>query len=297
MEGEENMWLLFSILTVLLWGTSDVIFKSAASDDANSVLRLLAYNGIILGVCSLAYMLIIGGSITMRAILTYAPIATIYITSMLFYYKAMPKIKISIASTIANSSCLLTTLLCIFVLNQQVTWLQIGGIALIVVGLAVLSFEKEEGFSHIDSREARRRAYIKGVGFALLYFVLDGVGSFLDDYVLDDTLLAEEVIVSYGLIYLLVGVACYIALKARNREHRFFSNRRKVAGSLVETAGQFTFVYAFAFGDAALASPFIAAFAAVSVILSRIFLKEKLSVKQYVMVAMMLAGMAILAIE
>ncbi|MGI6175412.1 MAG: EamA family transporter [Christensenellales bacterium] len=291
------MWLLFSILTVLLWGTSDVIFKSAASDDANSVLRLLAYNGIILGVCSLLYMLIIGGSITLQAILTYLPIATIYITSMLFYYKAMPKIKISIASPIANSSCLLTTLLCIFVLNQQVTWLQIGGIALIVVGLVVLSFEKEEGFSRIDSREARRRAYIKGVGFALLYFVLDGVGSFLDDYVLDDTLLAEEVIVSYGLIYLLVGVVCYIALKTRHRGYRFFSNRRKVAGSLVETAGQFTFVYAFAFGDAALASPFIAAFAAVSVILSRIFLKEKLTAKQYGMVAMMLAGMAILAIE
>ena len=57
-----------------------------------------------------------------------------------------------------------------------------------------------------------------------------------------------------------------------------------------------TYLLAFSFGDAALASPFIACFAAVSVILSRVFLKEKLRPYQYVVIALMIAGMAVLAI-
>ena len=47
----------------------------------------------------------------------------------------------------------------------------------------------------------------------------------------------------------------------------------------METAGQYTYIYAFAFGDAAIASPYIAAYSIVTVILSRIFLKRKIKEK------------------
>jgi drug/metabolite transporter (DMT)-like permease len=289
------MWLLFSILTVLLWGTSDVLFKSVSSEGRTDALKLLAMNGTVYGVCCLIYWAIVGG-FSFTSLIQYLPVAAIYIASMLFYYKMLPHIKISIASPIANSSCVLTTLLCVIVLGQRVNAMQAVAILLIVAAIVVLSFDKTE-----QSPTAGPRDYLIGIGFAMLYFVLDGTASFLDDYMLSDALAGNDVIIAYGIWYLLVGLsAMAIAAKKQGGDRLdfgFVRDGKTLLGCLIETAGQFTYVFAYAYGDAAIASPFIASFSMVSVILSRIFLKEKLGIKQYVLVAMMLAGMFILAIE
>ena len=74
------------------------------------------------------------------------------------------------------------------------------------------------------------------------------------------------------------------------------NNKLKLLGTLLETAGQYTYIYAFAFGDAAIASPYIAAYSIVTVILSRIFLKEKLKKKQYILIGIILVALVILSI-
>lgn len=291
------MWLLFSILTVLLWGTSDVIFKSVSNEGRVDEFKLLALNGMVYGVCCLIYWAIVGG-FEFSSLIKYFPIAAIYISSMVFYYKMLPHIKISLASPIANSSCVLTTILCVVVLKQSVSAPQAVGILLIVSAIIILSFDKSE-----QSADAGVRDYLVGIGFAMLYFVLDGTASFLDDYILDDTLSANDVIISYGIWYLLVGIIMlFVAARRSGSKNKrldfgFVKDGKTLIGCLLETGGQFTYVFAYAYGDAAIASPFIASFAMVSVILSRIFLKEKLGAKQYILVAMMLAGMFILGIE
>lgn len=290
------MWLIFSILTVLLWGTSDVLFKSVSNEGRADELKLLSLNGTVYGVCCLIYWAIVGG-FELQSLFTYFPIAALYIASMVFYYKMLPHIKISLASPIANSSCVLTTVLCVVVLGQTVNAMQAVGILLIVSAILVLSFDKSE-----QSADVGLRDYLVGIGFAMVYFLLDGTASFLDDYILDETLSASDVIISYGVWYLLVGVVA-LFIKARKDggktrlDFGFAKDGKTLVGCLIETAGQFTYVFAYAYGDAAIASPFIASFAMVSVILSRIFLKEKLGPKQYVLVGMMLAGMFILGIE
>ena len=130
--------------------------------------------------------------------------------------------------------------------------------------------------------------------------LLDAVGSFMDENVLETDLSENQVLVAYALIYMVVGIICLIYLLATHKTEGLFNfkeDKRKLVGSLVETAGQFTYIYAFAFGDAALASPFIAAYSAVTIILSRIFLKEKLRVRQYAMLALVFVGIIILSIE
>ncbi len=292
------MWVLFAVLTVLFWGTSDVLFKNVSDTGQADELILLAMNGTVYGAACLIYWAILGWSFSWASLVKYLPIAAIYIGSMLFYYKMLPHIKISLASPIANSSCVVTTLLCIFVLKQPVGIWQAGAIVLIVAAIIILSLDREP---RRPAAGLTARDYVIGLSCALVYFVLDGVGSFLDDNILDATLTAEDVIIAYGLCYLLVGViALFAAAKkpgGKKPDFSFVTRPRILCGCLVETAGQFTYVYCYAAGDAALASPFIASFSAVSILLSRIFLKEKLSLKQAVLVCMMLAGMFILAIE
>ena len=68
------MWLFFAVLTVLMWGSSDVFFKRASSKEG-SVADLIAYNGIVLFVFTLAYMLVKGIGFTFYAIVRDIPVA------------------------------------------------------------------------------------------------------------------------------------------------------------------------------------------------------------------------------
>ena len=302
------MWLLFATITVLLWGTSETIFKKVSTIEKHSVLKLISFNGIILGICAIVFMLITRTEINLNILITYLPVALIYIASMFCTYKAMTLVKVSILSPLQNSSCAITTILCIFLLKQEVGIPQIIAIALIIICMILLSINKDEvlrlesGDKEADKKNAKRAylLYLKGIAFALGYWFLDGIGSFMDDYTLEANLSAEQVIIAYSFIYEIIGVICAIIVKIKDRDYKYTKvkeNKLKLLGTLVETAGQYTYIYAFAFGDAALASPYIAAYSVVTVILSRIFLKEKLSKKQYVLIALILAGMITLSIE
>ncbi len=302
------MWLLFATITVLLWGTSETIFKKVSTIEKYSVLKLISFNGIILGICAIVFMLITRTEINLHILITYLPVALIYIASMFCTYKAMTLVKVSILSPLQNSSCAITTILCIFLLKQEVGIPQIIAIALIIICMILLSINKDEvlrlesGDKEADKKNAKRAylLYLKGIAFALGYWFLDGIGSFMDDYTLEANLSAEQVIIAYSFIYGIIGVICAIIVKFKDRDYKYTKvkeNKLKLLGTLVETAGQYTYIYAFAFGDAALASPYIAAYSVVTVILSRIFLKEKLSKKQYVLIALILAGMITLSIE
>ena len=302
------MWLLFATITVLLWGTSETIFKKVSTIEKHSVLKLISFNGIILGICAIVFMLITRTEINLNILITYLPVALIYIASMFCTYKAMTLVKVSILSPLQNSSCAITTILCIFLLKQEVGIPQIIAIALIIICMILLSINKDEvlrlesGDKEADKKNAKRAylLYLKGIAFALGYWFLDGIGSFMDDYTLEANLSAEQVIIAYSFIYGIIGVICAIIVKIKDRDYKYTKvkeNKLKLLGTIVETAGQYTYIYAFAFGDAALASPYIAAYSVVTVILSRIFLKEKLSKKQYVLIALILAGMITLSIE
>lgn len=302
------MWLLFATITVLLWGTSETIFKKVSTHERHSVLKLISFNGIILGICAIIFMLITRTEINLSILKTYLPIALIYIVSMFCTYKAMTLVKVSILSPLQNSSCAITTLLCIFILGQHIGVVQVIAIAVIIISMIILSINKDEvlriesGNKEEDEKNAKRAymLYIKGIAFALGYWLLDGIGSFMDDYTLEADLSAEQVIIAYSLIYAVIGIIALIVLKFKDREYKLFdvkTNKLKLAGTLVETAGQYTYIYAFAFGDAALASPYIAAYSIVTVILSRIFLKEKLKRRQYILIGLILISMIALSFE
>ena len=71
----------------------------------------------------------------------------------------------------------------------------------------------------------------------------------------------------------------------------------KYVGAVFETAGQFAYIYAIADEDHVMyAAPIISAYCVASVLWSRLFLKEKLSRKHYLMVFLVVIGIIILGI-
>ena len=302
------MWLIFATITDLLWGTSETIFKKVSTQERHSVLKLISYNGIVLGICALVFMLITKTEMTWDVIFTYLPISIIYITSMFCTYKAMTLVKVSILSPLQNSSCAITTVLCVVLLKQKIQVAQIIAIIVIMICMVLLSINHDEtlriesGNKEEDEKNAKRAyiLYLKGLLFALGYLFLDGIGSFMDDYTLEADLSAEQVIIAFSFIYCFVGIICGILLKVKDKRYRIFQlkqNKLKLIGTFIETAGQYTYIYAFAFGEAALASPFIATYSIITILLSKLFLKEELTKKQYILIALIVIAMITLSFE
>lgn len=303
-------WVIFAALTVILWGTSETIFKSVSNNEKDSVLKLISYNGLVLGICSLIYMLITKTEISFEMILTYLPVSLIFITSMFCTYAAMRYVKVSITSPIQNSACALSSILCILVLGQEVNVIHAIAIIAIIIGLVLISINKDENNCENEEKQTKsRKVFLIGIGFALMYWVLDGFGSFMDENLLESTLTADQLFISYGLIYMSIAILAGISLqimKYMKKQKGIYEEEivpskifraKKLLGALVETSGQFTYTYAYFFGDGSIVAPFIASYCIVTMLFSRIFLKEKLSIRQYILIGIILISLITLSVE
>ncbi|MDD6145482.1 MAG: DMT family transporter, partial [Oscillospiraceae bacterium] len=100
---------------------------------------------------------------------------------------------------------------------------------------------------------------------------------------------------SYELTFLICAILILIFLKIKKQKFVIKEQGNRTVAAVFETIGQFTYVYAMS-GKAVVAAPMIASYSVVSMILSRIFLKEKLTVKQYICIAFIMLGILVLGI-
>lgn len=145
------------------------------------------------------------------------------------------------------------------------------------------------------------------IAFAMpfCYAILDALGSFLDiTYLEMETTrlmgVTEENIedianTSYELSFFIVAIILLIYIKSRGVRFELPTQRDKILAAVCETAGQLTYVYAMS-GNGAIAAPIISSGCIVSLLLARIFLKEKLSKMQYLFIGVVIAGIVMLAI-
>ena len=147
--------------------------------------------------------------------------------------------------------------------------------------------------------------HLKLICMPFLYAILDGVASFLDAFFLEmestplvnvtaDTIELTANI-SYELTFFIVAILLIIFIKMRRETLQLHKQKDKFLAALLETAGQFTYVFALA-GNAIIAAPIISSVCVVSVILSRIFLKEKLNKKQYLAIGIVILGILMLSV-
>lgn len=299
------MWFGFAVIALLCWSGSDLFSKIGCQDakDKYSHLKMVMAVGLVMGIHA-AYEIFVGGTeINGNVILTYLPVSMLYIVSMAIGYLGLRYIELSISSPICNSSGAVVAIL-IFA-TRGFGELQpdaIAAVALVCVGVVALGIT--EAREDVELRRARQDAsnhhYAKSfiaILLPIIYCLLDALGTFADTIVLE-TLDEDSANVAYELTFLAVGIVCAIyVLGVKKQKLLPKQEAPKYAGAICETAGQFAYIYALAdTKHAALAAPIISAYCVASVLWSRIFLKEKLSIKHYGSILLVVAGIVILGI-
>ena len=108
-----------------------------------------------------------------------------------------------------------------------------------------------------------------------------------------------DVLILYGLTFFVAGFICWFYLWGKNKKpYNPFrkSEVNKGIAACCEEAGQVFYIYAMALKPV-LAAPMVASYCIISVVLSRIFIKEKLRRSQYFCVVLVIIGIVILGIS
>ena len=294
------MWFTLSLLTIAAWALSDLFSKRGTKpEDKNSHLKLIIAVGTFMTAHALFYLLANDVPFSSKAIISYAPVSAMYILAMALGYVGLRYIELSISTPICNSSGAVACILCILILKQSISPMQIVGVVIVSVSIFLLSMSEREA-----ERESLRAASEKSsrfdnkflaLLFPLLYCFIDGLGSFLDAFYLDTGILEENVAnLAYEFTFGICALFSYLYLRFVKKERFSFIGQKDFCiAAACETAGQFTYIHAL--GDnAVVAAPLISSYCVFSVMLSRLILKEKLRAKQYIIIAALVSGIVIL---
>ena len=302
-------WLFFSVATALLWGTAELFYKKGAQpDEKYSHLKISVWVGVVMGIHAIYTLLTQNIGFNPMNILINLPVSLFYIFSMTFSYFGMRFIEESISDPIENTAGVICVLLFAIFMGDEFSALTWISVAVITVGVVGVSFLENKGETPRKKKLGKTLAIV-AFCMPFVYALMDAFGTFLDDafFLVEDIANApfvdvtEETIeavanTSYELTFALFALGLFIFMKAKKVKFGPVPQHKdKILAAVFETAGQFTYVYALG-GQDAIAAPILSSVCVVSLLLSRIFLKEKLNWKTYVFIGIVIIGILLLAV-
>ena len=297
------MWLLFALLTTFSWAFADLFYKKGAEPtDKTSHIKTVIMVGLVMGVHAFVYMIINNIHFSPVRLITYSPVSFMYILSMTVGYIGLRYIELSISSPVQNSSGMVTAILVFIFFSHTLKVLESIAVIIITAGIIALAIlEKQISNKTVTLNDYEKKKYQRSfiaLMFPVLYCLIDGLGTFADAVYLDELSLITEddALLAYEFTFFICAVISFIYLKIKKVKFNLFKEKDKGAAAVFETAGQFFYVFAMA-QNAIIVAPLISSYSVFSVLLSRIFLKERLNRKQYIVVAIVIIGIALLALS
>ncbi|MBP5288861.1 MAG: EamA family transporter [Clostridia bacterium] len=320
-------WFWLALLCLLFWGGADLFYKKGTDErDRYSHLKIAVWVGLLMGVAALILLPFSETGFSLSSLLVnavkYSPASLAYIISMVIGYAGLRYLEISIVSPVQNASGAFSMIAMMLyfaatgTVNEDLGDFEPGNLAgtgLIIAGMIALGFvesrlarREADRLAATDAGKRANRKYQFGalaLLFPILYCIFDTIGTAADGIILNEETglgLGEiDVLILYGLTFLLAGIGAWVFLwiKTGKPYNPFAKNEllNKGTAALFEEGGQIFYVYAMA-KNPVLAAPMVASYCIVSVVLGRIFLKEKLKASQYACVAAVIAGIVVLGV-
>lgn len=304
------MWLVFTIATTLLWGFAELFYKKGAQpDEKYSHLKITVCVGAVMGLHAIFTLLTQDINYDPINLIKYLPVSLLYIVSMAFSFFGMRFIEESISDPIENTAGVITALLFVVFMSESISTFTWISIAIITIGVVGVGYVENHGET-IRKKKLGKKMAIVAFCMPFVYALLDGFGTFVDDafFLVEDVASSPLVGVteanieavantSYELTFALFALVLFIFMKIKKVKFGSLPKQKdKIFAAVFETAGQLTYVYALGSNDA-IAAPILSSVCVVSLLLSRIFLKEKLNWKQYTFIFIVILGVLLMAIS
>ncbi len=299
------MWLFFTLATTLIWGAAELFYKMGSHEkEKYGHLKVVILVGAVMGLHAVFTLLTSDIAYDPMNLIAYLPVSLCYILSMACSFFGIRFIKESLSDPVENTAGAMCSVLCFIFLGETISAGVWVAIAIIVVG--IIGVGLAEKTADLERRE-RLGNKLATISFAMpfCYAIIDAFGSFLDIFFLEMETspligVTEENIelvanISYELTFAIIGIILFVFMKIKNVKFELPKQKSKIAAAVCETAGQLTYVYAMS-GNGAIAAPIISSVCVVSLLLSRIVLKERLTNRQYLFISIIIVGILMLAV-
>ena len=286
--------MIYSILCFLAWGIADLFYKKSNDNkDKYSDLKTTVAVGIVMGIHAIIFMILKHETISITDTIKYLPISLCYILSMFIGYKGLKYIELSISSPVQNTSGVITSLLLILFFHEVLPKTAYIAFILILVGILGISLlEKKENRTF----KLNKKHKILAITLPIIYCIIDGLGTFLDSVYIDklEFIGEDSALISYEITFLITAIILIIFLKKKKQKISIINSKMMYTAAIFETVGQFFYVYAIG-ANSTIATSIVGSYCILSMILSSIFLKEKLTIPKYAFLFIAIIGIVILA--
>ena len=313
------IWLILTLSCIILWGTTDILLKkSLQCSDSLSHFKTFVWIGLI-AASSCVVVAFCSDTLpdSIRALadnLYLIPVTVFYVVAMFFGLLGAKHLDASVVSPLENIDGALTAIiLYIFFfftgrshVTDSIGILDIIGTVVITMGVILLGIQEQKlSKQEINLAEDKKKHRLGAL--ALLFPIAYNLADAASMVAMGITVSGEaEVNIPdidffffecFGFTVIGIFVWLYMLAVKKTMYNPFKKTELSRCGAATcETLGTLTFTIAVGISPI-LTAPIASSYCFVTIILARIFLKERLTGKQYLSLMFVVAGIALLGIS
>jgi len=287
-----ELWFILAIVVAFFWGSAGIFAKlsTPALGVARVALLIASVEGVMYTIGFLVWRQDV--SISLADSILAASSCIIGISGYLCFFESIMEGQIAIAGTISAAYPALTVIGAIVVLSESLTAAQSLGVIAVIGGVIALSYEPKPGTKHALNK--------RSLMFALMAFSLWGLWSLTSKMAID-RIHAGNIFA----FYVLSSLTAPILYGWFRRVHPSGPKSSRpglnawvlgAIGLALNVTGAFAYSFALGQGNASLVVPISSAYPLITVVLAVAFLRERLSRIHLPALAVVLAGLILLAV-
>ncbi len=271
------------------WGTSDFLANQASEKVGH--LRTLFWSqvaGILLVGISLLFFgtHLPAGSLLPLTLL----LGVVYALGYLFFYQGFEKGNVSVISAVINLQTVLVIAVAFFLFNQRISLIQIPAIFLMLMGILAVSV-------NIDELKQGRFSLLAGVKETLVAVVLFGLLYWpMNEYLVERADWLTITFLTKAIALITILIAARTSHQTIHLPKLQFKQMVLIAAiGIFEALAVIGVNYSLKYGDSIIVAPVSSSLTVVTVTLSILFLKEKISRLQAAGIAVTILGIILTA--
>ena len=313
------IWLLLTLSCIILWGITDILLKKSLDySDSLSQYKtfvwigiVMAPAGVIMAICSDT---LLDSIMMVKDNLYLIPLCVFYAIALFFGLLGAKHLDASVVSPLENIDGAMAAIILYFFflftgrshITDSIGVVEMIATLSIVVGVILLgiqeqSLSKQE--THLSEDKKRHRLGALALIFPIIYNLVDAVSMVaVGITVSEETEVAIPdidffIFESLGFVVVAICVWFYMLIIKKYKYNPFKKKELVRCGAAAgETFGTMTYIFAVA-GNPILTAPITSSYCLVTIVLARIFLKERLTKRQYLSLAFLVVGIALLGVS
>lgn len=319
-------WIILAISCMVLWSATDILYKiSSDQNDSLSQYKTFVWVGIVtavtacvMSICSDTFL----DSVKMvKGELVYlVPLCLVYAAALFFSILGKKYLAASVVSPLENIDGALAAIIIYFYYlltgythpSYAINHLDFVAVVSVLIGIILLGSQEQALMrqeSHLSEDKKKHRLGAMALFFPILYNLMDGFliaeingingNSGIVTQGTENSIPAIDIFIfeCIGIAIVAICIWLYMNIVKKYKYNPFKKQELMRSGAAIgETFGTMTFIFAASLNPV-FTAPVISGYCLITMVLARIFLKERLTKKQYISLAFVILGIALLGIN